>query len=336
MSESRGINKSGPDFNDNDKSLLQENQWGSDHRKVYVTATFACLGSLAFWSLGPIFIKYLTGYLDSWTQNLLRYSVACLFWLPFLVFSAKTKRLDHRVWRRAIIPAMANIVMQSLWAAAFYYIGPAFMVLQTKMNIIWIAGFSLIFFPEERALVRSIRFWIGLTLSVVGLIGVMYNEVELAESGIITGIVIAQTAAFMWGVYTISVKIAFKDIDSRSGFSVISIYTVAGLAVVALLFGNAETAAQIGAWQWVYVIISGITAIALAHTLYYAAMRRIGATIPALVVLAQPFIVLAISHIIFGESMNIFQLFFGVILLTGSALAIWAQQHLKRNGRILS
>ena len=302
-------------------------------QKVDVSATFACLGSLAFWSLGPIFIKYLTGYVDSWTQNLLRYSVACLFWLPFLVLSIRTKRLDHRVWRRAILPGIANILMQSLWAAAFYYIGPAFMVLQTKTNIIWIAGFSFILFSEERALVRSKRFWIGLTLSVVGLIGVMYHEVDLGQARIITGIIIAQAAAFMWGVYTLSVKVAFRDIDSRSGFSVISIYTVAGLAVSALLFGKVETAAQMGAWQWACVVISGITAIALAHTLYYSAIRRIGATIPALVILAQPFIVLAISYVVFGESMNIFQLLFGVVLLIGSALAIWAQQHLKRNGQ---
>ena len=172
-------------------------------------------------------------------------------------------------------------------------------------------------------------------LSVAGLIGVMYHEVDLTEARMITGIVVAQAAAFMWGVYTISIKVAFRDIDSRSGFSVISIYTVAGLAVSAFLFGNVETAAKMGAWQWACVVISGITAIALAHTFYYAAMRRIGATIPALVILAQPFIVLAISYVVFGESMNIFQLFFGVVLLIGSALAIWAQQHLKRNGKPL-
>jgi drug/metabolite transporter (DMT)-like permease len=57
-------------------------------------------------------------------------------------------------------------------------------------------------------------------------------------------------------------------------------------------------------------------------------MRRIGATIPALVILAQPFIVLTVSYIVFGESLNGLQLLFGLVLLAGSALAIWAQQHL--------
>jgi drug/metabolite transporter (DMT)-like permease len=58
-------------------------------------------------------------------------------------------------------------------------------------------------------------------------------------------------------------------------------------------------------------------------------MRRIGATIPALVILAQPAAVLAISHAIFGETLNVLQLVFGATLLIGAGLAIWSQQHLK-------
>jgi len=305
----------------------------SSTQKYNISATFACLGALSFWSLGPIFIKYLTGYMDSWTQNLLRYSVACLFWLPFLLLSIRAKSLDTRVWRRAALPAAANVVMQSLWAAAFYYIGPAFMVLLTKTNILWIAAFSLILLPEERTLIRSKHFWLGLALSITGLLGVMFYEVSIEEVTTTTGIVIALAAAFMWGVYTVSVRIAFREIDSRSGFSVISIYTVAGLGLCTLVFGKTGNFEPMGSWQWACLVISAVTAIALAHTMYYAAMRRIGTTIPALVILAQPFIVLAISHVVFGESLNVSQLFFGIVLLAGSALAIWAQQHLNRTAQ---
>ncbi|MEJ2705680.1 MAG: DMT family transporter, partial [Sedimentisphaerales bacterium] len=241
----------------------------SDAGRIDLIATASCLGSLTFWSLGPIFIKYLTGSLDSWTQNLLRYSVAALFWLPFLLLSIKAKRLDARVWRRAIVPGAANVIMQSLWAAAFYYVGPAFMVLLTKTNIFWVAAFSFVLFPEERPLVRSSRFRLGLVLSAVGLIGVMYYKVDLAEAGTIKGIIIALFAAFTWGVYTVSAKIAFRDIDSRQGFSVISLYTVAGLALFALPFGHLNAAVRLGAWQWACIVISGVTAIALAHTMYY-------------------------------------------------------------------
>ncbi len=303
----------------------------SDIRKIDFSATLAMVGTVAFWSLGPIFITYLTGYLDSWTQNLLRYLVACLFWLPFLVLAVRANRFDQRIWRKAIMPAVANLAMQSFYAGAFYYIGPAFMVLLTKTNIIWIAGFSFIFFPDERPLARSKRFWFGLVLSAIGVLGVMYFKEDFATIRTMTGIILAFAMAFMWAVYAISVRIAFRDINSSHGFSVISIYTVAGLFALAFLFGNPKDCMQIGPLPWMFIVVSGVLCIALGHVLYYAAMRRIGATIPALVILAQPFIVLAISYLVYGESLNFLQILFGVVLLAGSALAIWAQQHLKRD-----
>jgi len=299
-------------------------------RKFDLSATFACIGSLLCWSVGPIFIKFLTGHLDVWTQNLLRYSTACLFWLPFLLFAVKKKRIDNRVWRRAILPAAVNTVMQSFWAAAFYYINPAFMVLLMKSSIIWIVGFSLIFFRDERGLVKSKHFWLGAGLCVVGVIGVTLCKEDFASTKTITGIVIAIIAAFMWGVYTISAKIAFRDIDSRNSFSVVTIYTVAGLCVLASIFGRPTDCMKMDAWPWACVVISAVTSIALSHVLYYATLKRIGATIPSLVLLSSPFIVLAISGVVFGESLSGLQWLFGVLLLAGSGLAIWAQQHLRR------
>ncbi len=304
---------------------------GESTNKVDVTATLACLGTLMCWALGPIFIKYLTGYVDSWTQNLLRYLVGCLFWLPFLLCSLYRGKLSRSVWRRAIVPAIPNIVMQSLWAAAFYYIGPAFLVLLSKTSILWIASFSLIFFHEERPLVRSKRFWFGLMLSITGVVGVLYFKEDFRAIGTITGVIIALATAFAWGVYTISAKIAFSNINSRDGFAVTSIYTVVGLFVLATIFGNISESFQMKLGQWGAVIFSAITAIALGHVLYYTAIKRIGATIPMLIILAQPFLVFAISRVVFDETMNILQIIFGVFLLTGSALSIWAQQHLRRN-----
>lgn len=301
-------------------------------KKFDITATFACLGTLSFWAFGPIFIKYLAGSIDSWTQNLLRYSVACLFWLPFLLFAIRKKRFETKIWRKALLPAVPNIVMQSLWAAGFYYIGPAFMVLLTKTSIVWVVAFSFILFADERALIKSKRFWLGLALSAIGVVGVMYYKDDFAATKTLIGISIALACAFMWALYTIAAKIAFKDINSLHGFSVTSIYTVAGLFVLALLFGNVQECVTMGAWRWACVVISGVTAISLGHVLYYVAIKRIGATIPALVILSQPFIVLAISNIVFKESLNAIQLLFGVVLIIGSALAIWAQQHLRRNG----
>lgn len=299
------------------------------NRKFNIHATLATISALLLWSLGPIFVKFLTNYLDMWTQNLLRYSAACIFWLPFLVFSIRSKKLDPSVWRKAIVPSISNIILQSLWAGAFYYLDPAFVVLLVKSSVIWIVGFSMVFFVEERVLLKSKLFWTGMLFSVVGVIGVLCFKQGFATEKTLTGILIALLMAFFWGVYIISAKIAFKDIDSRNSFSVVTIYTVAGFCILTSLFGNPAACLEMPAWPWVCIIISAILCIAIAHVLYYSAMKRIGATIPALILLAQPFLVLAISSVLFDESLNSLQWIFGIVLLAGCALAIWSQKNLR-------
>ncbi len=293
-------------------------------------AVAACMGMVLFLSTGPIFIKFLAGHIDSWTQNMLRYIVAGLFWLPVLLISIRTKKLDKSVWRRALFPAAANIAMQSFWARAFYYSGPAFLNLLSKSSVLWIAGFSLIFFADERGLVRSKRFWTGAVLSLTGITGVLLSKEDFTAAATMTGIVLILAASFMWAVYIIGVKIFLNDIDSRISFCVTSLYTIAGLCVLGAVFGRPGECFEMAVWPWACVIISGITSIGLAHVLYYSAMKRIGATIPMIVLLSTPFTILAISSVVFGESLNAWQWFFGLILIAGSGLSIWAKDHLTR------
>jgi drug/metabolite transporter (DMT)-like permease len=296
--------------------------------KIDLTATLACLGAITFWAMGPNFIKYLTAHLDAWTQNMLRYLAACVFWLPYLALTYSRGKFSSSVWKKALLPASANIVMQSLWAAAFYYLDPAFMNLLARSSIIMIAAFSLVFFPDERPLIRSPRFWLGAALSVIGIVGVMLAEPDFGSRTTVTGIIITLACAFMWALYTIAIKVSFRQTDSRIGFSIMSIYTVAGLCILALLFGRPADCLEMPPFPWFCVIFSGVTSIALSHVLYYTAIRRIGATIPALTMLATPAFVFAISSVAFHERLTALQIIFGLILLAGSALAIYSQQHL--------
>jgi len=294
-----------------------------------MVATAACLGTLCCWSLGPIFIEQLTGHVDARTQNALRYTVAFLFWFPVLLYFMRTGKFDKRTWRLAIVPSLANVTMQSLWAVIFYYVGPAFAVLLSKTSVLWVAAFSLILFADERPLLRSGRFWSGLAFSIIGVLGVLYFKEGFAAPQTTKGIVIALVCAFMWGLYAISVRISLKDIDSRCGFAVISIYTTMALWVGALLFGKPAECLKMPFSGWIAVVVSGITAIALGHVFFYTAIKRIGATIPSLVILAQPLVVFSLSSIVFHERLNGFQLLFGLLLLAGAALSVWAQEHVK-------
>ena len=219
--------------------------------------------------MAPIFIKLLTGVLDSWTQNALRYGVACLFWLPFLVAANRNGSFDRRIWKLAILPSAINLLSQSCFTASFYYIHPAFVDLTGKSSILWIIGISLILFARERALLRSKRFWSGIILSAAGLLGVMAFHADFGQKHTMTGIVLTQIAAACWAAYTLIIRVRFADIDSRCCFAVISLYSTAGLTVLAILVGHTEACLAMSVRQWFWVVFSAITGIAISHVMYY-------------------------------------------------------------------
>jgi drug/metabolite transporter (DMT)-like permease len=300
------------------------------NKKIDITATYACVGFLLCWSTGPIFVKLLTGYTDASVQNFLRYAVACVFWLPYLLWCLSKGTVDRGIWWRALLPAGTNLISQTLWTIAFYNnIDPAFMSLIDKTSILWIAVFSFIIFPGERVLLRSKRFWSAAALSIAGITGVLVFKEGFGSQKTLVGVVLSMISSVIWGVHVISVKILFKNVDSRQGFSVISIYSVIGFGIMMMFSGKTSSCLSLGAAPWLYIIASSVFGLAICNVLYYSAIRRIGATIPSLVVLAAPFLVILFSKPIFNESLNIFQWLCGLMLLAGIAIDIWAQEHLK-------
>jgi drug/metabolite transporter (DMT)-like permease len=298
----------------------------STPRLLTSLAALSCIGTLICWSSAPLFIKYLTGYLDLWTQNLLRYGAACLFWLPFLLIAAKKGQLPKAVWKRALLPFIPNIITQNLWAAAFYYIDPGFASLLSTTAFLWVIILSVIFFANERQHLSNRLFRLSIILSLVGLMGVMFFHPAFTHSYTIIGIAMVMLYGLIWGLYAVAVKVAFRGIDSRIGFSVVSIYTVVALFILTMFMGQPSKCLEMSFGGWNAVVISGVTGIALGHVFYYISIRRLGATTPSLVQLAQPFIVVVISYFIFGERLSVPQLVFGVVLVAGSAMAILAKR----------
>ena len=293
-------------------------------------ATLAIIIALLFWSFSPPFIHYLTKFLDSWTQNSLRYAAASLFWLPFLLASIPRGRFDHHLWTKALIPTAANIIMQTCWTAALYRITPGFSSLLTKSSLFWIILFSALVCPDERPLFRSKRLWSGLCLCVIGVIGtIIFKTNFTATQATTAGIALALSTALTWAVYTVSARLVFRQTDARLGFAVIAIYTTIGLTSLAFIFGQPSQCLHLPLKTWTALIVSGIFSIALAHVLFYSSIKRIGATIPSLLLQVSPFSVLAISWLWFGETLTALQWIFGIILVAGAVLAIWAQQHLR-------
>ena len=301
--------------------------------RIDALGTMAALAALLSWSSGPLFIRYLRDYMDAWSQNLWRYSVALVFWLPYVLFALMRGRVHRRVWRVAIVPAIANVAMQSLWALSLYYLEPGFAALLARSSVIWAAVFSMAWFPDERGLLRSKRFWFGMVLCLPGIAGVIVAGEGFTATTHLTGIFLMLAAAALWSFYTVSARSAFAGTDSIVGFSVVCLYTVAGLAVIALIWGKPSDAFRMPAQPWVCVVFSAIVCMALGHTFYYSSMRRIGAMIPTLILSLLPFVTLVWSMIVFHERLNRWQWASGAVLVISSAMAASAQAHIRRGDR---
>ncbi len=300
------------------------------------TQRFDAVGSLAVVGTAitfiavPVIIRYLTGHLDTWSQNAYRYLVAFVIWTPFLLLRVRQGRVENSVWEKALIPTVLNILQQILYTTAFYYIEPALMSLLVKTSLIWIIVFALLLFPDERSLLRSRLFWVGLPLCVIGVIGVMVFKEGFTVKGTAVGILLTLACGLSWGAYTVSVRYFFREVDSRTGFAVIAVYTTVGLLVLALIFGRPQQGLHMPLRAWTAVVGSGLLGIAIGHVFYYVAIKRVGATISALFMLITPLGVYAVTSYLFGEILGVKQWIAGAVLLSGAALVLWSQRSLGR------
>ena len=273
----------------------------------------------------------MTGYLDTWTQNALRYLLACFVWTPYLIVQIRQDGVPRDLWKKALIPATLNVIQQILYTTSFYYIEPAFMSLLVKTSLLWIMIFALLLFPDERGLLRSPFFWAGFPLCITGVVGVLVLREGFTVQATTIGVVLTLACALSWGAYTVSVRYFLADVGTRTGFAVIAVYTTVELVVLAALFGDPMQSLRMPLRGWLVVAGSSILGIALGHVLYYVAIRKMGATITALFLLVTPLGVYAVSSQMFGESLELRQWIFGLVLLTGAALVLWSQRSLGTN-----
>jgi len=285
----------------------------------------AALASLVLWTVAPLFVKTLTTSFDPWSQNLFRYLVAACTLAPWLAAGTKRGMIGRGVWLRSIVPAVFNIAMQCLWALSLYYLNPGFVALLTQTAVLWVAVLSIILFAEDRPLLYRPAFWGGLAMALVGVGGVIMLGRDFNVEGVPKGMAIACGSAFLWALYTVAVRMTFHKTPSHYGFAVMSLYTVIGLAAVWCVLSDPADLLCAGPGAWLMVVVSGMVCIVGSHISYYVAIKRLGPTLPSVILLGLPFTVLFPSMLLFDEAPVPAQWGCGVVLVAGLCIATLAK-----------
>ena len=286
------------------------------------------IAALAFvlvaWSFSSPVVKYLMPHYDPWTQNAYRYLAGMLTLLPFLV--QRWRRLNRHALLQLLAPTIPNVIHQTAWVVALLWILPALSSFLNKSSVLFAAAMAFWLFPDERWLFRSKRFLAGLVLSLTGTLGLALLRPDLNELRINLGVLLVLVAAAGWAMYTVAAKRPAAEIGPTLSFAVVSIYTTALLVPMALLWGD------FGAWwraPWhvtAIMIVSGIFLIGLAHTAYFYAIKRLGVSVCATMMLTTPLGTMVWSRWMFGEQLTGGQLIGGAMLLTGGALTLLAKE----------
>lgn len=231
-------------------------------------------------------------------------------------------RLDLRVIGTCLAPAVPNVVHQITQTLSLYYMGPGVYAIFTRSSVIMTALLALIFFPEERWLVRQWRFQVGTLLGLLGAVGVFWFQPGWSAGRLpLGGLLIAFTATFCWALYGVLVKRPSARLGSIRSFAVISFLTSAMLGPLTWVFGKIDTPLHVAAHVNGVLIISAITCISLAHVLYYIAIRELGVALSQTLQLLSPVGAIVLSAWIFGERLSHAQLWSAGVLLFGAFLA---------------
>src|SRR5436190_303861 len=296
-----------------------------ERRDTFLKGYAAILATVLIWSTPSLFQFYLNRYYDPWAQNFYRYSVSFLAVLPFALYRFRRggPRLDRRLFLSCLIPALPNVVHQITQTIALFHMGPGVYAIFIRSSVITTTLLALIFFPEERWIIRQWQFQVGTLLGLTGAVGVLWFQPG-REGGPIAlhGIAIAFTASFAWALYSVLVKRPSARFGPVRSFGLISFITSVLLLPLTLAFGTVATPLHVGANVNIILIVSAVTCITLAHVLYYIAIRQVGVALSQTLQLLCPAGALGLSALFFGERLTIAQIWSALVLLLGAFLAM--------------
>ncbi len=296
---------------------------------MHPRATIALVINVVAWGATPVLLKLLVDHVDAWTANGLRYPFSALLFLPFVLASWRRGTLPPGIWKRALVPAACSLGGQVLWALSPYYLPAELIGFLLKGSMVFALVGAMLLFPDERYLLRSGRFRLGLALTIGGFVGLSYLQgiwTDAADETTATGIVIMVFCCAFFGLYAVALRRFMTDVSPILGFGVIAQYVAAGAIVLMAACGDWTATSRLDGEGWTWILTSSLVGIALSHVLYIAAIRSLGATIAASAHLAGPFVTALLASSVLGVTLAFDEWVAGIAMVAGGTFLISAQR----------
>ena len=288
------------------------------------------------WALAPIFIRQLSTIYDPHTQNLLRYASATL---PLFVISIIWFRKDlftsFRGYKGMLGIAALNVLQQHVWTVGCAGSTATTAQFITKLSIVFVILFSFFLFHEERSVIKSRVYQFGTLLSFAGAAAVISDNPASIVPVLDFPTLMLLATAVLWAAYTVWAKHLVMNVHPIPMFTVLSIYTTLGFAVLSPATGDTFTLVTAGWHPAVIGIVSGLIPIAWAHPSFHYAQKHLGSALCSSVALFNPLVTYAVALWVFPDEHLVLTQWLGAaLLLLGTFLMLTAGKRNSADARI--
>jgi len=289
---------------------------------AFLSANILC------WSAVPVILRYLTGSLDAWTANGVRYPLAAMMFWPTLIWARNTGALTWPTFRRCLVPSFLAFGGQIFWALAPYYLPAGAIGFFMRFSLVFALLGAMLLFADERRLLRSPLFFVGLTLTVAGFITLSISKMRWDVEVGATGIAVILLCGLFFGFYGVSVRYYLHGIKPMVSFGLVSQCVSLGTLTAMFALGDYGQLTKITSLDWMLLASSSMLGIALGHQFLYSAVARLGAAVTAGAQSATPFLTMLWAAWILSESMLAMQWLAGLAMVAGAGLLIVAQHRM--------
>ena len=289
------------------------------------------LGAVLCWSFVPLAVRFLSSYYPALFQALFRYLAALIVLWTFTVFTVGPKKLESELprllslWPKILVIALANYGFQLTFTLSLYLLYPGLATLVNQSLVLFSVLLAALMFPDERSMLRSALFVIGVGAAVAGVIMTIVGSRNFGTLEFNLGIFVVLASAVFWALLGALIRKWLGSVSTSFALSsVFTIVTILFLVTYLVAYGGFPIP-QAPPVIWAFLVVSGLIGLGIGHSLYYRAIAALGIALSSSLALLIPLLVGMASFFLFRERLTWVQLVGGSGLLSGCYLVIRAR-----------
>lgn len=274
------------------------------------------IGCVVCWGITPVILRGLTDDIDAWVANGVRYPLAALLYWPVLASFRRRGAVNADLLKRSLVPAFFSLSGQVFWGLAFYYLSASAVGFFVRGSIAWTMIAGMVVFAEERTLLKSRRFFVGLIVCAAGFLVLSFARGTQSMKITTTGVILILICGLLFGLYSVSIRYFLKPIPSPLAAATVCQYVALGTFLLMPL-GEPAILASLPVQTWLLIALSSLLGIVIGHTCLYMAVNRLGTSISSGGQSVTPFITAGGAFAFLDEALSLPQWLGGVAIVAG-------------------